>query len=84
MALSTTYIVVPFLRGARGILHPGAPRRLSSRAAAIAAADALAPLHAGILVLGDRNDPVAGVFLEPLLVCVIGDIPGDLLHQFAA
>ena len=84
MALQTTYIVVPFLAGVRGILHPGTPRRLLSRGTAITMADGLAPFHAGVIVLRDRNDPVAGIFLEPLLVCVIGDVPGDLLRQLAA
>lgn len=84
MALQTSFIVVPFIVGARGALHPGTPRRSASRGTAIAMADGLAPFYAGVIVLRDRNDPVAGVFLEPLLVCVIGDVPGDLLHQLAA
>ena len=84
MALSTRYIVVPFLAGARGVLHPGVPRRSLSRASAIAMADGLAPFHAGVIVLGDRDDPEAGIVLEPLLICVIGDVPGDLLRQLAA
>ncbi len=84
MALTTTYIVVPFLAGARGELHPGTPRRSLSRANAIAAADGLAPFYAGVVVLRDRNDPAAGVFLEPLLICVIGDVPVELLKQLAA
>ena len=84
MALTTTYIVVPFLTGARGQLHPGTPRRSLSRANAIAMADGLAPSYAGVIVLRDRGDPAANVFLEPLLICVIGDVPGDLLAQLAA
>ena len=84
MALNTTYIVVPFLTGAKGGLHPGTPRRSLSRANAIALADGLAPSYAGVIVLRDRDDPAAGVFLEPLLICVIGDVPGDLLAQLAA
>ena len=84
MALSTTYIVVPFLTGAKGRLHPGTPRRSSSRANAIAMADGLAPSYAGVVVLRDRDDPAAGVYLEPLLICAIGDVPGDLLVQLAA
>lgn len=84
MALTTTYIVVPFLAGARGRLHPGTPRRSLSRANAIAMADGLAPSYAGVIVLRDRHDPVAGVYLEPLLICVIGDVPRDLLVQLAA
>ena len=84
MALTTVYIVVPFLVGARGELHPGAPRRSFTRADAIAAADGLAPFYAGVIVLRDRNDAAAGIFLEPLLICVIGDVPGDLLTQLAA
>jgi hypothetical protein len=84
MALTTTYIIVPFLFGAGTALHPGAPRRSPSRAAAIATADSLAPFYAGVIVLRDRNDPAAGIFLEPLLICVIGDVPGDLLQQLAA
>lgn len=84
MALTTTYIVVPFLAGAKGRLHPGTPRRSLSRANAIAMADDLAPSYAGVIVLRDRDDPAAGVYLEPLLICVIGDVPGDLLAQLAA
>lgn len=84
MALSTTYITVPFLCGANGALHPGTPRRSLSRATAIATADGLAPFYAGVVVLRDRNDPAAKIFLEPLLICVIGDVPPDLLTQLAA
>ena len=84
MALSTTYIVVPFLLGARGALHPGTPRRLAERGAAIALADGLAPAYAGVIVLRDRTDPAARVYLEPLLICAIGDVPSDLLVQLAA
>ena len=84
MALTTTYFVVPFLRGTRGELLPSTPRRSLSRPNAIAVADGLAPFYAGVAVLRDRNDPVAGIFLEPMLVCVIGDIPGELLQQLAA
>ena len=84
MALTTTFIVVPFLYGARGALHPGTPRRQLSRASAIAMADGLSPFYAGVIVLRDRNDPPSGVFLEPLLICVIGDVPGDLLRDLAA
>ena len=84
MALNTSYIVVPFLRGTRDDLMPSTPRRSLSRTNAIAMADGLAPFYAGVVVLRDRNDPVAGVFLEPVLVCVIGDVPGELLKQLAA
>ncbi len=84
MAFTTTYIIVPFLRDVRGQLMPSTPRRSLSRTNAIASADSLAPFYAGVVVLRDRNDPVAGVFLEPLLICVVGDIPGELLRQLAA
>ena len=84
MALSTIYITVPFLLGSNGALYPGAPRRSVSRMTAIATADRLAPFYAGVIVLRDRHDPTAGVFLEPLLICVIGDVPRDLLVQLAA
>lgn len=84
MALTTTYIIVPFISGANGALHPGSPRRSPSRAYAIATADGLAPFYAGVIVLRDRNDPAASVFLEPLLICVIGDVPRELLTQLAA
>lgn len=84
MALTTTYIVVPFLTGAKGVLHPGAPRRSLTRGSAIAMADGLAPFYAGVIVLRDRKDPAAGIFLEPLLICVIGEVPGDLLRELAA
>ena len=50
MALTTTYIVVPFLIGARGALHPGSPRRTAVRGTAIAMADGLAPFYAGVIV----------------------------------
>jgi hypothetical protein len=84
MALTTTYIVVPFLIGARGALHPGSPRKTAVRGTAIAMADSLAPFYAGVIVLRDRADAAAGVFLEPLLVCAIGDVPSELLCQLAA
>lgn len=84
MALTTTYIVVPFLLGAKGALHPGTPRRMLSRPTAIAIADGLAPFYAGVIVLRDRQDSAAGIFLEPLLICAIGDVPVDLLKQLAA
>jgi hypothetical protein len=84
MALSTTYITVPFLEGAHGALYPGAPRRSPSRRTAIAAADGLAPFYAGAIVLGDRNDLAASVFLEPLLIHVVGSVPKDLLSELAA
>ena len=84
MAISTTYITVPFLVGAQGALHPGAPRRFVSRATAIATADALAPFYAGVIVLRDKQDAAAGLFLEPLLICAIGDVPRDLVSQLAA
>ena len=84
MALQTSFIVVPFVAGQRGVLHPGTPRRVVAQASAMAMAEGLAPFYAGIIVLMDRNDPVAGLFLEPLLACVIGDVPADLLRQLAA
>ena len=84
MAFTTTYIIVPFLKDVRGQLLPSTPRRSLSRTNAIAIADSLAPFYAGIVVLRDRNDPVAGIFLEPVLVCVVGDIPGELLTKLAA
>jgi hypothetical protein len=84
MALTITYTIVPFLKGAGGRLYPGAPRRSASRDSAIAAADHLVPFYAGVIVLKERSDPTEGVFLEPLLTCVIGDVPPDLLTNLAA
>ena len=84
MALSTRFTVVPFVRGVRGALHPGIPRRSLSRASAIAMADGVAPFYAGVIVLCEREDAEVGIFLEPLLICVIGDVPSDLLRQLAA
>ncbi len=84
MALATTYIVVPFLVGARGMLHPGTPRRSHTRGTAIAMADGIAPFYAGVIVLRDKADAEAGLYLEPLLVCAIGDVPPELLRQLAA
>lgn len=84
MALTTTYIVVPFLSGAAGMLHPGTPRRLASRAMAVAAADGLTPFYAGVVVLRDRHDSASGIFLEPLLIWSIGSVPGSLLEACAA
>ena len=84
MALTSNYIVVPFLTGAKGDLHPGTPRRSLTRANAIATAEGLAPFYSGVIVLCDRTDPVANVFLEPLLICIIGDVPTDILKQLAA
>lgn len=84
MALTSTYIVVPFITGARSDLHPGTPRRSLTRANAIATAEGLAPFYSGVIVLCDRSDPVAGVFLEPLLICIIGDVPREVLKELAA
>ncbi len=84
MALSTTYITVPFLIGAQGVLHPAVPRRSASREAALVTADRLAPFYAGVIVLRDRSDPAAGIFLEPLLVCAIGDVPREVMADLAA
>jgi hypothetical protein len=84
MALTTTYITVPFISGASGALHPGTPRRTVSRGTAIATADSLAPFYAGVIVLRDRTDAAAQVFLEPLLICAIGDVPSSLLSDLAA
>jgi hypothetical protein len=84
MALTITYTIVPFLRGAGGRLYPGAPRRSASRDDAIEAADHLVPFYAGVIVLKERSDAAQGLFLEPLLTCVIGDVPSDLLTNFAA
>lgn len=84
MTMFTSYIVVPFDTASDGMLRPGVPRRLRARSNAMAMADDLAPFHAGVIVLRDRDDPAAGIFLEPLLACVIGDVPQDLLHQLAA
>jgi hypothetical protein len=84
MALETNFITVPFLWGRDNRLHPGAPRRSRSRSTAIATADQLAAFYAGVIVLRDRQDPAAGVFLEPLLICIIGDVPDDLITELAA
>ena len=84
MALTITYTIVPFLRGVGGRLYPGAPRRSVSRDSAIAAADQLVPFYAGVIVLTERSDPMEGIFLEPLLTCVIGDVPPDLMMNLAA
>lgn len=84
MTLTTTYTIVPFLRGAGGRLYPGAPRRSASRDSAIAAADHLVPFYAGVIVLMERSDAREGIFLEPILTCVIGDVPSDLLTDLAA
>jgi hypothetical protein len=84
MALTTTFTIVPFLRGVGGRLHPAAPRRAPSRNEAITAADRIAPFYAGVIVLKERSDATRGTVLEPLLICVIGDVPDDLLTQLAA
>ncbi|WP_158810401.1 hypothetical protein [Beijerinckia sp. L45] len=84
MALTITYTIVPFLRGVGGRLYPGTPRRSPARDAAIAAADHIAPFYAGVIVLKERSDAACGTFLEPLLICVIGDVPDDLITQLAA
>ena len=84
MAMTTTYTVVPFLRGAGGRLHPATPRRSASRDHAIEAADQLVPFYAGVIVLKERSDAAEGVFLEPQLTCVIGEIPPGLLVSLAA
>lgn len=82
--LESIYIIVPFLEHAEGKLRPGPPRRSFARDTAIAMAERLAPFYAGVIVLRERKDPVTGFFPEPLLVCVIGDVPGDLMRQLAA
>jgi hypothetical protein len=84
MALTITYTIVPFLRGAGDRLYPGAPRRTVSRDGAIAAADQLVPFYAGVIVLKEQADLVAGLFLEPSIACVIGDVPSELLSDLAA
>ena len=84
MALTITYTVVPFLRSVQGRLHPGVPRHLSEREAAIAAAEYLAPFYAGAIVLKQRADAAQGTFLEPLVICMIGEVPDDVLRQTAA
>ena len=84
MATGSIHIVVPFFTDEAGTLHPGTPRRSLSRPNAIALADGLAPFYAGVLVLRDRSDPAAGLYPEPLLVCVIGDVPGEVVRQLAA
>lgn len=84
MALTHTFIVVPFFSGVKGMLQPGTPRRALTRANAMTIAEGLGPLCSGVLVLCDRDDPAAGVCLEPLLICIIGDVPGDLLKELAA
>lgn len=84
MALSTVYLTVPFVSRGDGVLRPGPPRRSLSRPTALAQAERLAAAHAGVVVLCDRSDPSTHMFLEPLLVCVIGDVPWDLLGQLAA
>ena len=81
MALTTTYIVVPFLAGARGRLHPGTPRQSLSRANAIALADGLAPSYAGVIVLRDRDDPSNNVYLEPLPISAAGKVLKHVLRE---
>ncbi len=84
MAPNTIFLVVPFHADARGVLRAGAPRRSASRTSALSMAEALAPFHAGVMVLLDRSDPAAGAFHEPLLIGTVGDVPGDLLRRLAA
>lgn len=78
MALKALYTIVPFLRGAGSRLHPGTPRHAPARDAAISEADRLAPFYAGVIVLKDRSDLEQEIFLEPVLACVIGDVPDTL------
>ncbi len=84
MTLTITYTAVPFLRSIGGRLHPGVPRHAATREAALADAERLAPFYAGVIVLKQRADVAAGVFLEPLLVGVVGEVPDDLLKRSAA
>ena len=84
MTLTTSYTLVPFLRSVRGRLHPGVPRRAVAREAALAEAEGLAPFYAGVVVLKHRSEAGPGLTLEPLVVCVIGEVPDDLLTRFAA
>ena len=84
MPFTTTYTIVPFLADAAGRLRPAAPRRSKSREAAIAAADTLVPFYAGVIVLKERSNPPAGLFPEPTLICVIGEVPDGLITALAA
>ena len=84
MTLGIVHIIVPFFADEAGGLRPGAPRRSLSRRNAIALADGLAPFYEGVLVLRDGSDAAAGHHAERALVCVIGDVPGEVVRQLAA
>ena len=84
MTLGTIHIIIPYFADDAGGLRPGAPRRSPSRRNAIALADGLAPFYEGVLVLRDGSDGIAGRHAEPALVCVIGDVPGEVVRRLAA
>lgn len=78
MALTTAYLVVPFRRGDGGKLVPAAPRRELNHATAAETARRLVPHYAGVIVLIERSDLAAGVFLEPVLTFSAGEVPANL------
>ena len=79
MTLTITYTLVPFTRSVSGRLHPGVPRHSGARAAALADAERLAQFYAGVIVLKNRSDAERCIVLEPLLICIVGEVPDDLL-----
>lgn len=82
--LGIVHIVLPFFADETGGLRPGAPRRSLSRRNAIALADGLAPFYEGVLVLRDADQGCDGRHAGRGLVCVIGDVPGEVVRQLAA
>ncbi|MBH0239650.1 hypothetical protein [Methylobrevis albus] len=75
MSTATVYIVTPFRPGARGSLAPGEPRRCSSEAEAMRAADAMMLRARGVIVLRQQEDPQVDFFGEPSVIARRGDVP---------
>lgn len=80
----TSYIVVPFLLGARGKLKPGRPQTEKDQVRAVRAAERIGVRSAGVIVLQQEADPANDVYAEPRLIFRRGDVPPELVEQLGA
>lgn len=79
----TSYTVVPFVRGARG-LRPGRPQYESDEARAVRTAERLRARCAGVMVLAQEADPGADIYGEPRIVWHAGALPVGLREQIGS